>query len=188
MDASSLDPHATPSQPDVQLASWVIRPAGRYAFCCTLWWWVGAVVLGIGAWLGRDPAAGLLAEMGLEQAAGPIGWAVLGLIGLLVLIGGWKFLSIRSTRYELEGGQLRTSTGVLSRETEHLELYRVRDIGERRPFLLRLIGLGEVILHTADRSQGTQSLRGVSRPHRLAQDIRTQVEATRGRRGFVGLE
>lgn len=182
IEPTEAPPHAdtATSEDRAANATWVVRPAGRYALACTAWWWVLAVAALVGGYL----LGGVIGE-----GAGPyVFQGSLVVAAVLTLIGLWKFAAIKATSYALEDGQLRTGRGVLSRETEHLELYRVRDIGERRPFLMRLIGLGEVILHTEDRSEPVQRLMGVKGSHRLAMDIRRSVEACRGKRGFVGLE
>ncbi len=57
---------------------------------------------------------------------------ICGLTFVLVVplvIGLWRWLSVRCTEYRLSTERLTLSWGVLSRHVEELELYRVKDTG-----------------------------------------------------------
>ncbi|MFZ9967690.1 MAG: PH domain-containing protein, partial [Steroidobacteraceae bacterium] len=49
-------------------------------------------------------------------------WLVIPLFIIL-----WKWLVIKTTKYEITTERVRTRRGVFNKETEELELYRVRD-------------------------------------------------------------
>src|SRR5689334_21667869 len=98
--------------------------------------------------------AGLLGILGVgffaELELPPL--VFLGLIagGLLLSFIAW--LQIRFRFYRLTTERLLTTVGILSRRTETLELYRVRDIDINEPLLLRLYGLQNIELRTSDPS------------------------------------
>jgi uncharacterized membrane protein YdbT with pleckstrin-like domain len=90
-----------------------------------------------------------------------------------------RWLRTRTTRYELTSQRLLVSTGILSRQTDALELYRVRDLRIVQPLLLRMLSLGDVILDTSDITTPFVALQGVPDARILADVIRTHVEQCR---------
>lgn len=58
----------------------------------------------------------------------------------------WKFLQIRSTNYILTTQRLITKTGVLWKEVNFIELYRVVDIKVERGFLYQFLDFGRTCL------------------------------------------
>ena len=95
----------------------------------------------------------------------------------------WRWLSLRCTRYVLTSERLRITTGVFSRRSEELELYRVKDLTVEEPFLQRLIGRGRLILQTSDRSNPTIVLSAMRDVSALRDTMRSQVERLRTLKG-----
>src|SRR6266403_1672351 len=52
-----------------------------------------------------------------------------------------RYLKTKCKIYELTTERLKTTEGVFSKVTETLELYRVKDLETRQPFLYRLTGI-----------------------------------------------
>jgi hypothetical protein len=52
----------------------------------------------------------------------------------------WRSVVTRMHHYQLTGQRLLESSGVLNRETDEVELYRVKDIVVKRPILYRFLG------------------------------------------------
>jgi uncharacterized membrane protein YdbT with pleckstrin-like domain len=138
---------------------------GHYLFCLVI---VAAIV-----------AAYLL------SGVGPIVFAAL-VLPLLLALARWA--ETRSHVYEITTERIRISTGVLSRRTSELELYRVRDYTIMEPFLLRLVGRGDVILETADRINHHIVLHAVPDVAALKDQIRDCTERMRQRRGVRDFE
>jgi len=91
------------------------------------------------------------------------------------------YLRSRATRYELTSERLRVTTGLLSTTTQEIELRRVRDTVVVQPFLLRMLGLGHVVLISADASTPRVTLSAVPEPTQLQSTIRELVhQAYRG--------
>lgn len=80
---------------------------------------------------------------------------------LVALVMLWKYLDVRCQHYELTTERLKTRSGIFSKTTHELELYRVKDIMFEQPFFLRLFGLGNVVLMTTDASTPTLTLRAI---------------------------
>jgi uncharacterized membrane protein YdbT with pleckstrin-like domain len=114
-------------------------------------------------------------------------WVLLALI-VPVLWAVARWVRTRRYVYEVTTERVKITTGVLSRRTSELELYRVRDYSVVEPFLLRLLGAGHVVLVTADRTTPELELRAVPDAARLKDQIRTHTERMRQRRGVRDLE
>jgi len=94
-----------------------------------------------------------------------------------------RYLQTRFWRYELTSERLRIRRGVLSRRTDEIELYRVKDYVLSEPFVLRMFGLGDIVLTTTDDANRTVLLKAVHRPTALRDEIRKHVEARRQVKG-----
>lgn len=100
----------------------------------------------------------------------------------LVIIAIKKFLELRCTRYHLTTERIRITTGILSTQTEDTELYRVDDIKLERPFLMRLVGLGNIIMVTSDRTTPNIILKAISKSEELRDTARIHIEECRDRK------
>lgn len=118
-------------------------------------------------------------------AAGP-----LVLIALVFPVGlaFIRWVQTRSNRYEVTTERIRMTSGILSRRTSELELYRVRDYTVEEPFLLRLIGRGNLIIETADRTTPHVVIRAVPGASQLKDQVRTHTERMRQQRGVRDFE
>jgi uncharacterized membrane protein YdbT with pleckstrin-like domain len=109
-------------------------------------------------------------------------WTVwVGLV-LAAIAAGYALVHYLQTRfyeYELTNERLRIRSGVLNRQTDELELYRVHDIVLNEPFWYRLFGLGNIILHTSDETNPELTIRAVPGAQNLRDQIRDNVEKVR---------
>lgn len=109
-------------------------------------------------------------------------YIVCGLTCFLViplLYGIWKWLELNCRRYDLTTQRLRFTHGVFNREHDELELYRVKDISLSQPFVVRLFGLGNVTLHTSDKTTPEVHINGIAEPDHFRDLLRDQVERRR---------
>lgn len=107
-------------------------------------------------------------------------------VPLVIAIIQW--VKTRCIRYELTTQRIFSSRGVFSKDTEVLELYRVRDLDILQPFFLRLFGLGDIVLQTSDKTSPTFVFRAVPDPRALSDQIRSHVEACRVAKGTRELD
>src|ERR1700676_3210389 len=61
-----------------------------------------------------------------------------------------RYLQTKCKIYELTTERLKITEGVFSKVTDTLELYRVKDIEVRQPFLYRRFGLENIHVQTSD--------------------------------------
>ena len=130
-------------------------------------------------------AAGVVAGYVLVSPRQPL--ILLGLIvPLLWMLGRW--IATKCQRYEVTSERIKITTGLLSRHSTELELYRVRDYAVVEPFWLRLVGCGNVVLATSDRTTPQVVLRAVPGATRLKDQFRAHTERMRQRRGVRDIE
>lgn len=132
-------------------------------------------------------AAGVVAAYFLVPGEPPNPLILIGLvIPFIWALSRW--LANRCRRYEVTSERVKITTGLLSRQTSEIELYRVRDYSVVEPFWLRLVGCGDVVLVTADRTTPQIVLHAVPHAATLKDRIRTETERMRQRRGVRDLE
>ncbi len=93
-----------------------------------------------------------------------------------------KWIQNLCRRYTITTERLRIRSGVFNRKTEEVEFYRVNDYAVAEPLRLRIFGLGNVVLHTADDSSPTVVIEGVRESQALRDEIRKHVEVCRDRK------
>lgn len=106
-------------------------------------------------------------------------WA-LEVVPVLYLI--WRWLLVRSQKFELTSERLRVTEGIFNQKIDEIELYRVKDIAMERPLWMRLTGLASVLLDTSDRSMPKLTLPAISNGVELREQLRKQVEEIRDRK------
>ena len=129
--------------------------------------------------------AGLL----MKTNWGPLhGNYVLLLTIVPITVGVWKWLQVRSQKFELTTERLLVTSGVVNVVTRSLELYRVKDIRIEQPLFQRIFGLENVELTTSEISVPYVSIDHVPKSAKLGDAIRVQVEACRVAKGTRDLE
>jgi uncharacterized membrane protein YdbT with pleckstrin-like domain len=121
-------------------------------------------------------------------AAGCIVGAVfsggLAAIGLVVPLFMWivRWWATRTTVYELTSQRLRKRSGILNRQVDELELFRVKDYAMEQPLMLRMLGLGNLTLMTSDASTPTVAIKAISGVEDVREKLRNAVQAERDRK------
>ena len=104
--------------------------------------------------------------------------AIVPVIGAVV-----KYLKVRSTRIDVTTERITTTMGIFSRRKWDMELYRVKDTMLHEPFLLRLVKRANIQIISSDRSSPSVTLPALPRAEWLRQQIRSNVERLRLKRG-----
>src|SRR5437764_2880495 len=90
-----------------------------------------------------------------------------------------RYLQTKCKVFELTTQRLKITSGVFTKVTETLELYRVKDIETRQPFLSRLAGVENVQMNTSDTSSPFVLIEAVPSSVGFADKLRNQVEIIR---------
>ena len=99
-----------------------------------------------------------------------------------------KFLTVRSTRIDVTTERITTTIGIFSRRKWDMELYRVKDTMLHEPFLLRLVRRANIQIISSDRSSPSITLPALPNAEWLRQQIRSNVERLRLKRGVRELD
>ena len=130
-------------------------------------------------------AGGLIAVAVIyRESLGTPGALILSGVAVIPLIFAVvKWLQVRCQRYELTSERLRLRRGIFSRQTDEVELYRVKDYVLLEPFALRMWGAGDIALTTTDDANRSVLLKAISHPAELREQIRKHVEIRRQAKG-----
>ena len=90
-----------------------------------------------------------------------------------------RYLQTKCKVFELTTQRLKITSGVFTKVTETLELYRVKDIETRQRFLSRLVGIENVQMTTSDASSPLVLIDAVPSSVGFADKLRNQVEIIR---------
>lgn len=114
---------------------------------------------------------------GSPATVGTLGEALITFltVGLAAI---YYWLRARSTHYKVTTKRVVVERGIFSKRLEQIDLYRVVDYVVERPFSQRLLGTGNVILETTDRTQKELRLERVRVDVRgLYEQLREATEA-----------
>jgi len=93
-----------------------------------------------------------------------------------------RYLVVRTTHYRLTNERLLSEKGIFSRDSEEIELYRVRDQHVLKPFWLRITGRGHVRILSTDTTAPDFMLTGITNPDNVRELLRKHVEVARDRK------
>jgi uncharacterized membrane protein YdbT with pleckstrin-like domain len=127
---------------------------------CVAIWWLGAT---------------------FDTGVRPLVIAVAGPVPLLIGVA-YSWLVRLGAEYRLYADSLEIETGLVSRNIDNLQLFRVRVLRLRQSLFGRLLGVGDVNVTSTDQSTPHLTIRGVAGPRALYDAIREGVansQATR---------
>jgi uncharacterized membrane protein YdbT with pleckstrin-like domain len=90
-----------------------------------------------------------------------------------------RYLQTKCKIYELTTERLKITEGVFSKVTDTLELYRVKDLETRQPFLHRLVGIENIEINTSDVSTPFVLVEAIPSSVGFGDKLRNQVEIIR---------
>lgn len=142
--------------------------SGHSSLWSKFWWLAGAMVIvviafGVGI-LGAFAGAWLVIPLGMLFAAAIVGGSV---------------LVCRSQRYTLSNQRLRLESGIIAKQVEELELYRVIDTAADQGVIQRLLGVGTVVVVSSDQRSPQFVMPWVHNPRALREQIRQLGEVRR---------
>ncbi len=122
----------------------------------------------------------------LRAYLGSVLWGVALLpvfgLGLLLLLRVWYLVA--STRYRLTTQRLFAQKGLIAKNLEEVELFRVKDVTLSQGVLQRLLGVGTVVVLSTDDTAPRLELAGIRNPMEAKEKIRGAFRAARQREGM----
>jgi uncharacterized membrane protein YdbT with pleckstrin-like domain len=149
----------------VSLKSFAALYLGLGVLCVAIWW--------VGWTFDTDLSPLVIAAAGLLPVVVGIGYAWLVRLG---------------TEYRLYQESLEVESGLVARNIENLQLFRVRDLRLRQSVLGRLFGVGDVIVTSTDQSTPHLVVRGVEAPRTLYETLRELVARSQATRRTMIVE
>jgi uncharacterized membrane protein YdbT with pleckstrin-like domain len=113
-------------------------------------------------------------NLGLYVLCGLLCWLIVP-----IFIALWRYLQTKNKIYELTTERLKITEGVFSKITNTLELYRVKDLEMRQPFLYRIFHVENIAVNTSDSSSPFILLEAIPSSVGFADKMRNQVETIR---------
>ena len=108
-------------------------------------------------------------------------------VGLCCTFGAWcAYVVARNltTRYKLTNQRLTLRSGIVSQKVEEVEVYRIRDVSMEQEVMGRLLGFGDVVVHSSDASSPRIVLKNVPAPNKIKEQIRTASRQGRRNEGI----
>ena len=114
------------------------------------------------------------------------------LLAAILTLGLWLLVAwakSRGTHYRITDQRVVVESGLLSKRLDQIDLYRIHDYVVERPLGQRMLGTGNLILSTQDRSTPAVRLYGLSTDVvALYERLRAATEAEKRRRGVRVLD
>jgi len=102
-------------------------------------------------------------------------------LGLWLLVRWFQTLG---RTYRITNRRIVVETGVLSKKLEQIDLYRVADYTVERPFGQRIMGTGNLLLKTFDKTTPELNVMAIKTDVvKLYENVRAATEADKARRG-----
>ena len=158
-----------PTEPLLRIRPSLRSFAGLYVLLgalCVAIWWLGAR---------------------FDTGVPPLVIAVAGPVPLLVGIA-YSWLTRLGVQYRLYQDSLEIQTGLVSRNVDNLQLFRVRDLGLRQSLIGRLLGVGDLTVTSTDQSTPHLVIRGVAAPRALYDALRGGVAGSQATRRTMIVE
>ena len=109
----------------------------------------------------------------------PVSYLAKGMFIIAPVAAFYIWLRTFCHKYTITTERLHESEGILSRNTEVLEIYRIKDITLSEPFHLRVFGCANIILDTSDRSTPVVVIQATKNSQELITKLRKHVERMR---------
>ena len=97
-------------------------------------------------------------------------------------------MPISFTRYEFDDDRLISRIGLLKTVTNEVLLYRILDIKMSRTLGQKILGVGTIMLYTADQSDNQINIINIKRPEKVRRFLSNIVEQERNKRRIIGRE
>jgi hypothetical protein len=101
-----------------------------------------------------------------------------------ILWEGRPFFSLNH-HYTITDERIRITVGFLGKARDNIELVRIQDLNYKQNVSERMFNIGDIFIHSNDRSNPNVTLRNVKDPEQVYEILRRAVLAARRRHGFT---
>lgn len=100
-----------------------------------------------------------------------------------IIYAAYRYLRTARHRYTLTDQRLIEESGILIKNVESVELYRIKDISVKGTLTQSVFGRGQVVIQSTDATCPTLLVNAVANPVGVSQLVRNTVEDCRNSRG-----
>lgn len=100
----------------------------------------------------------------------------------------WKMIVTYNTNYSITDQRFIMGRGVFHRRYEEIELFRIRDISIKRTFVMRLFGLGSILIYSRDMTHPESKIKAIGSPFKVADLLRKNIYEAKEARGLREME
>jgi len=115
-------------------------------------------------------------------------WYVSCLLVITIPVAIYYHLKIKYTKYILTNQRLRIETGIVSRDIEEIELYRIQDTAVEQDIIDRTLKIGTITILSSDERSPTLRLPKIANPREVREKVRVLSEARRRWRKVTEIE
>lgn len=180
---AALSTGAAPVLPGEEATLWSGSPSQILNFKVFLGWLLLLCLAGAALYF-LDQLPSWSDHVTRQQAM--IGFGALCLVGLLHCI--LAALKLRSTHYLVTTQRVRVTRGLLGKDTQEIELFRVKDTAASQTFFQRLFGVGDINIVSGDTNNPNLHLAALPNAVDLRERIRQEVMTLRQRFGVRELD
>ena len=121
-----------------------------------------------------------------------VGWIVFGIIGITFvlppLIAVYKIIEVYTWTYSIDKQIIIEKKGVFSVQHKETNLYRIKSIRFDEPFLMRLVGIGNLYIKSSDPFQPDLKLVGIPKGVELWKELRQKTMNNRRQFGVKEID
>ena len=121
-----------------------------------------------------------------------VGWIVFGIIGFTFvvppLIAVYKIIEVYTWTYSIDKQIIIEKKGVFSVQHKETNLYRIKSIRFDEPFLMRLVGIGNLYIKSSDPFQPDLKLVGIPKGVELWKELRQKTMNNRRQFGVKEID
>lgn len=116
-----------------------------------------------------------------------VGWIIIGIAGIALiiptLIAAYKIAEIYFWTYTIDRKYIVEKKGVFSVDHREMALGRIKSIRFEEPFLMRLVGIGNLYIKSSEPYQPELKLWGIKKGSELWEYLRVSSDEQRRKRG-----
>jgi len=115
-------------------------------------------------------------------------WVYLALVVVAGVVTFFPMMLRKTVRYRITNYRIDISYGVLSRNTDTIELWHVEDLRLHQSLINRMAGVGSITITSHDQTLPTLALHGLPKPQELFRMLEQRVIAVKRQRGVMKVD
>jgi membrane protein YdbS with pleckstrin-like domain len=115
-------------------------------------------------------------------------WVYLALVVIAGVVTCLPMMLRRTMKYRITNYRIDVTYGLLSRNTDTVELWHVEDLHLHQTLINRMVGVGSILITSHDATVPKLPLRGLPKPAELFKMLEQRVIAVKRQRGVMKVD